>query len=62
MKLTLFIFVVTGFCAMPVAAAPLVKDGKPTGEFVLPKEPAAAELFATNDVRDWIEEESADPH
>jgi hypothetical protein len=40
---------------MPVSAAHLVKDGKPAGEFILSKTPAAAESFATNDVRDWIE-------
>ncbi|MFC1805633.1 DUF4838 domain-containing protein [Planctomycetota bacterium] len=46
------LFTLTAACAM---AAPLVKDGKPTGEFVLPDPPAQAEVFATSDVRDWIE-------
>jgi len=36
-------------------AAPLVENGTPVGEFVLPDPPAQAEVFAANDVRDWIE-------
>ena len=38
-----------------VSAAPLVKDGKPVGELILPDPPAKAEVFGANDVRDWIE-------
>ena len=38
-----------------VGAVPLVVDGKPTGEFVLPDPAAGAEVFATNDVCGWIE-------
>ncbi|YCM44623.1 DUF4838 domain-containing protein [Verrucomicrobiaceae bacterium 227] len=37
-------------------AAPLVKDGKPLGEFVLPEDPAGAELYGSSDVRDLIAE------
>lgn len=43
------------FLAMQASAMPLVKEGKPVGEFVLPEPPAGAEVFAANDVRDWIE-------
>lgn len=38
-----------------ILSAPLVKDGKPAGEFVLSDSPARAEVFATDDVRHWIE-------
>lgn len=38
-----------------VSAASLVQDGQPVGEFVLSNPPAQAEVFGTNDVRDWIE-------
>jgi hypothetical protein len=40
--------------SLPACAAPLVQDGKPLGEFVLPPSPAGAETFAAGDVRDWI--------
>jgi hypothetical protein len=40
--------------SLPACAAPLVRDGKPLGEFVLAESPAGAETFAANDVRDWI--------
>jgi hypothetical protein len=43
------------FWVTPILAVPLVRDGKPTGEFVLPDPAAGAETFATNDVRGWIE-------
>lgn len=49
------IFVACCLGAGTVSAAPLVNNGKPTGEFVLPVTPAGAESFATQDVRDWIQ-------
>ncbi len=39
-----------------LSAAPLVIDGKPVGEFVLPAAPHAAETFATQDVQHWLEQ------
>ena len=34
--------------AMQASAMPLVKDGKPVGEFVLPEPAAGAEVFVAN--------------
>jgi hypothetical protein len=42
--------------ATRVPAASLVEGGKPVGEFVLPDPAAGAEVFAANDVCNWIEE------
>jgi hypothetical protein len=37
------------------ASAQFIQDGEPLGEFVLSESVPQAEVFATNDVRDWIE-------
>ena len=41
--------------AAVAAAAPLVKDGKPLGEFIVAKNAPQADHYATKDVCDWIE-------
>ncbi|QEG42594.1 DUF4838 domain-containing protein [Roseimaritima ulvae] len=50
-----FVFVVCCLAAVTASASPLVKDGKPIGEFVLPAEATGAESFAANDVCGWIQ-------
>ncbi|QDV26494.1 DUF4838 domain-containing protein [Aureliella helgolandensis] len=55
MKLKLLIFGIAAIWACPVGAASLVTARVAVGEFVLPPNTAAAEAYATKDVRDWIQ-------
>ncbi len=51
--LTLFAF--SYLTLAQISATPLVKNGKPVGEFVIAPNDSQAETFATTDVCDWIE-------
>ena len=55
MKTNALLFGLICLGAMPVWAAPLVKQGEPVGEFVLRDPPEPAESFGTRDVCGWIE-------
>ncbi|QDU96994.1 DUF4838 domain-containing protein [Lignipirellula cremea] len=56
MKSPLLVLALCCLGASPVAAATLVRDGKPQGEFVLADPPAPAEQYAVDDVCHWIEQ------
>jgi hypothetical protein len=55
MRTVLFLCGLASLWLTSASAVPLVRDGKPVGEFVLAKQSAKAEQFGASDIRDWFE-------